>query len=206
MRVCFFDIDGTLIASGGAGQMAFAEVFRDLFGVDQISQDIAFAGRSDRGIAHDLLTAHEIEPSEENWQRFREAYIAQLPVSLAACRGAVLPGVEALIDKLSDVPGVATGLLTGNVVLGAQVKLTHYGLWHHFAFGGFGDVHTSRDDIARSAVKAASEYLNVSPNGDSRIAVIGDTLHDITCAGHWSVRSCGSNGVYAAGRTPRSRA
>ncbi len=182
MKVCFFDIDGTLIASGGAGQKAFAEVFRRLFGVDELSSNVTFAGRSDRAIALDLLAAHDVEPSEANWIRFREAYVAQLPKALAACQGMVLPGVLQLIEQLSAVDGVATGLLTGNVIRGAEAKLTHYQLWHHFAFGGFGDVHTSRDDIARSAVESASQYLGVALNGDSRLVVIGDTVHDITCA------------------------
>ncbi|WP_425398403.1 HAD family hydrolase [Aeoliella sp.] len=182
MKVCFFDIDGTLIASGGAGQKAFARVFRELFGVDEISKNVAFAGRSDRAITLDLLAAHDVEPSPENWQRFHDAYIQALPESLAASEGRVLPGVEALIATLDEADEVEIGLLTGNVIRGAEAKLTHYQLWHHFAFGGFGDTHTSRDEIARSAVEAAGQHMGVSPNGDSRLAVIGDTVHDITCA------------------------
>lgn len=182
MKVCFFDIDGTLIVSGGAGQKAFARVFREQFGVDEISQAVSFAGRSDRAITLDLLAAHDVEPSDENWRRFHDAYIAVLPESLAANEGTVLPGVEALIATFAAADGVEVGLLTGNVVRGAEAKLTHYNLWHHFAFGGFGDTHTSRDEIARAAVVAAGEHLGISPNGDSRLAVIGDTVHDITCA------------------------
>lgn len=182
MKVCFFDIDGTLIASGGAGQRAFARVFRERFGVDQISKAIGFAGRSDRAIALDLMAAHDIEPSDENWHAFQDDYLKALPISLAECEGCVLPGVEATIARFAQTDGIGMGLLTGNVVRGAQAKLTHYNLWHHFAFGGYGDHHSSRDDIARSAVVAAGEYLKCSPNGDSKFAVIGDTVHDITCA------------------------
>ena len=182
MKVCFFDIDGTLIASRGAGQKAFAAAFHQLFGVEQLSGNVRFAGRSDRAIALDLLAAHDVEPSNENWMRFHDAYVAQLPESLAATEGNVLPGVLPLIERLKQTAGVEIGLLTGNVIRGAEAKLTHYELWHHFEFGGFGDTHTSRDDIARSAVDAASRHLNASPNGDSRFVVIGDTVHDITCA------------------------
>ncbi len=182
MRVCFFDIDGTLISSGGAGQNAFAHVFGTLFGVDQISTDVSFAGRSDRAIALDLLRAHGVEPSDENWHRFHEAYVDRLPSSLHACDGTVLPGVTTLIERLMATDDVELGLLTGNVVRGAEAKLVHYGLWHHFEFGGYGDVHTTRDDIARSAVDAASRHLNSAPNSDSRFAVIGDTVHDVRCA------------------------
>lgn len=182
MRICFFDIDGTLIASGGAGQRAFARVFREQFGVECISKDVAFAGRSDRAITLDLLAAHDIEPSPANWTRFQEAYLDALPHSLNECDGGVLPGVHALIDDLCQAEGVQTGLLTGNIERGAKAKLTHYDLWRHFSFGGFGDHHASRDDIARSAVEAASRHLGANDNGDSRFVVIGDTVHDITCA------------------------
>lgn len=182
MRVCFFDIDGTLIASGGAGQRTFAEVFREMFGVEQLSSDVSFAGRSDRAIALDLMKAHGAESSEASWTRFYDAYVERLPATLKACRGTVLPGATALIDRLAETDGVSVGLLTGNVRRGAEAKLTHYELWHHFAFGGFGDSHSSRDDIARSAVEAAGRHLNITPNGDERLVVIGDTVHDITCA------------------------
>lgn len=182
MKICFFDIDGTLIASGGAGQRAFARVFREMFGIDEISKNVSFAGRSDRAITMDLLAAHGIQASDDNWLRFHDAYVAALPGSLAECDGRVLPGVARLIDTLAASDGIEIGLLTGNVRRGAEAKLTHYGLWHHFAFGGFGDRHTSRNDIARTAVLAAGDHLQQSPNGDSRFAVIGDTVHDITCA------------------------
>lgn len=182
MRVCFFDIDGTLIASGGAGQRAFADVFRKLYGVEQLSGDISFAGRSDRAIALDLMQAHGVEPSEKNWLDFQGNYIGKLPQWLKQCDGTVLPGVVNLIEQLQQTDGVEIGLLTGNVVRGAQAKLTHYGLWQHFSFGGYGDQHCERSEIAKSAVMAARQHLNVSHQPDERCVVIGDTVHDIRCA------------------------
>ena len=182
MKLCFFDIDGTLILSHGAGYQAFARAFRDLFGVAELTRDVPFAGRSDRAIALDLMTLHGIEADEGTWNTFQETYLATLPQTLVECAGHVLPGVEALIAELQAMDGVDIGLLTGNVVRGAEAKLTHFGLWHHFAFGGFGDIHASRNDIAHAAVAAASDYLQRNRTDDSRIAVIGDTVHDITCA------------------------
>jgi len=182
MRVCFFDIDGTLIASGGAGQRAFADVFRRLHGVEKLSGDISFAGRSDRAIALDLMRAHDVDPSDENWRQFQDNYIGKLPECLKQCEGTVLPGVANLISQLQQAEGVEIGLLTGNVVRGAEAKLTHYGLWHHFPFGGYGDQHSERSDIAKSAVVAARKHLNTQPQSDERCVVIGDTVHDIRCA------------------------
>ncbi len=191
MRICFFDIDGTLIASGGAGQQAFAETFCQLFGVDQLSGEVPFAGRSDRAITMDLLEIHGCGTTAKDWERFHQEYTSRLPDALKESEGTVLPGVVNLIDQLQEAEGVEIGLLTGNVLAGAEAKLVHYNLWHHFAFGGYGDEHTDRSDIARSAVDAARRHLEVSSNdevsgnganGNDRFAVIGDTIHDIRCA------------------------
>jgi phosphoglycolate phosphatase len=182
MRVCFFDIDGTLVATGGAGQQAFAEVFRELWGVEQLAGNISFAGRSDRAIAFDLFRVHGVPATLETWHTFRDAYIARLGQVLPKFDGRVLPGVETLISQLQSAGNVHVGLLTGNVIAGAQAKLSHYNLWHHFPFGGYGDEHTDRCDIAATAVVAAREHAGLLNGAQERFAVIGDTVHDIRCA------------------------
>ncbi len=182
MRVCFFDIDGTLVATGGAGQKAFAAAFRELFGIEQLSGDIPFAGRSDRAIASDLFRIHGIETDDEIWQQFRTTYLRELKLQLPQCVGQVLPGVGDLIAELKGAGHIGIGLLTGNIADGAIAKLSHYRLWGQFAYGGYGDHHHDRDDIARAALLAAQEHHGMVANGDSRIAVIGDTVHDIRCA------------------------
>ena len=184
MKAVLFDIDGTLILTGGAGQRAFAQTFATDFGVPNISRNVTFAGRSDRAIAHELMRVHDIEPSEVNWQRFRAGYLARLPGALRAGNGQVLPGVHALLDRLQHAP-VHVGLLTGNIREGAQSKLAHYDLWHRFAFGGFGDDCLDRNDIASLAIAAARGH--VQSNGIAAIhaetvVVIGDTENDIRCA------------------------
>ena len=73
------------------------------------------------------------------------------------------------------------GLLTGNVRACAQGKLGHYGLFEHFAFGGFGDHHFERDDVAREALGAVHTHLGTRVKTD-RIWVIGDTPLDVQCA------------------------
>jgi phosphoglycolate phosphatase-like HAD superfamily hydrolase len=101
----------------------------------------------------------------------------------------VLPGVPQLLEALAARGDVAIGLLTGNMLEGARRKLTHYELWHWFPFGGFGDEHMERCDIAAAALTAADLHLNGSkiatrPNGkpfNRQILVIGDTHHDISC-------------------------
>ncbi|MEX0641755.1 MAG: HAD hydrolase-like protein [Pirellulales bacterium] len=187
MHICFLDIDGTLVLTGGAGQAAFARTFADDFGIPAIDSEVTFAGRSDRAITMDLFRAHDVEPTAENWARFRAGYLSRLGDALAANQGDVLPGVIELLATLDARGDVAIGLLTGNLHAGARCKLTHYDLWHWFPFGGFGDEHLDRCDIAAAALAAAHAHLNghlqSANNGVDigQVLVIGDTLNDITC-------------------------
>jgi phosphoglycolate phosphatase-like HAD superfamily hydrolase len=198
-----FDIDGTLIQTGGAGQLAFAETFAEEFGVPQLSGCVPFAGRSDRAIALDLMKVHGLAPDEENWQRFRAGYLQRLPSALVRREGFVLPGVHALLEELEFLEHPLIGLLTGNVQAGAKEKLTYYGLFERFAFGGYGDVSDERCDIAAAALAEARDAAarrNGSTNGQalSGVMVIGDTVHDISCA-----RSIGAFAVAVpTGNTP----
>lgn len=187
MYTVLFDIDGTLLHTGGAGQLAFAEAFAAEFGVEQLCGTVPFAGRSDRAIAYDLMRAHEVPATEENWQRFRGAYLERLPAALHRRQGNVLPGVRELLDKLAALEQPLIGLLTGNLQAGAACKLSHYGLTEHFGFGGFGDHCDDRCDIAATAVAEARRVAaerNGCSNGHALtgVMVIGDTVHDISCA------------------------
>jgi phosphoglycolate phosphatase-like HAD superfamily hydrolase len=190
MHICFLDIDGTLVLTGGAGQTAFAQTLAEDFGIEKIDGTVNYAGRSDRAIAMDLFSRHGIDPSPENWQRFCAGYIGRIDAALASHKGFVLPGVVELLTALATRGDVALGLLTGNVRVAAERKLTYYRLWSWFPFGGFGDDYVERCDIAAAALQAARLHLDYSAapqstNGrtrdDSKLIVIGDTLNDITC-------------------------
>ncbi len=181
MITLLFDIDGTLISTGGAGKAAMQQSLLEEFGLDQVMADVEFAGRSDRGIVKDLFAQHDIENSHDNWSRFQLRYTRNLNDSLAACRGRVLAGVAELLERLQEHASAAIGLLTGNIRQGAQIKLEHYGLYHHFSFGGFGDDHVDRNSIARQAAASARSHLDGRFSPD-RVWVIGDTPNDIQCA------------------------
>ena len=180
MIACLFDIDGTLLASGGAGKAALESAFTEIFGI-ALRVHVPYSGRTDRAIARDLLSLHDVDPSMENWQKLLVGYLARLPDSLNNHQGRVLPGILALLQALQQHTDVALGLLTGNIRAGARVKLGHYGLYEHFAFGGFGDLHFDRDDVAREALAAIHSHIgpHVLPE---RIWVIGDTPLDVQCA------------------------
>jgi phosphoglycolate phosphatase-like HAD superfamily hydrolase len=180
MRVCLFDIDGTLLDSGGAGKAAIETALVEDFGVT-IRTRVSYSGRTDRAIGRDLLQFHDVEPSPANWERLVKGYLARLPAALAKHQGVILPGVAGLLEHLGQHEGIAIGLLTGNIRQGAQVKLGHYDLWQHFAFGGFGDDHFDRDDVAHEALRAVRSRFNGTVQPD-RIWVIGDTPLDVRCA------------------------
>lgn len=182
--VFLFDIDGTLLSSGGAGKLALESAFMSLFGLSEIRKQVPYSGRTDVAIAHDLLQAHQIDPSTENISKLQEAYLSQLPKALNTVKGCVLPGVISLLELLRTNPEpVLVGLLTGNIRRGARMKLGHYGIEHYFPFGGFGDgVHT-RDEVAQAAWKEARQHWTDEISTD-RMWVIGDTPLDITCARH----------------------
>lgn len=179
MHVLLFDIDGTLIDAGGAGQAAMEQAVAVEFGETRPVKDIPAAGRTDRAIGRDLFDYYAIPATDENWNRYLDTYYAVLPESLRTKRGSVLPGVTTLIEQLSLREDVFLGLLTGNFARGAQLKLQHYGLHHHFRTGGYGDWHLHRDDVARDAMNAVRNHL---PEVQSEhVWVIGDTPADVQC-------------------------
>jgi phosphoglycolate phosphatase-like HAD superfamily hydrolase len=191
MHVCLFDIDGTLLSSGGAGKSAIETALCEEFGVAMRGQ-VVYSGRTDRAIVRDLFQLHDVPETDENLQRLFQGYLQRLPACLAAHQGKVLPGIAELLAHLTAAGRFAVGLLTGNVRAGAKAKLGHYGLYDYFGFGGFGDEHFDRDEVAREALAAVREHLPV-PVPPERIWVIGDTPLDVQCA-----RAIGVNAIAVA--------
>jgi phosphoglycolate phosphatase-like HAD superfamily hydrolase len=181
MHVFFFDIDGTLLSSGGAGRAAMELALAEAFGVPASSAGVVMSGRTDRSITRDLFQLHGIPESDGHWGRFVTTYLANLPACLARGQGRALPGIVGLLERLAGRGDAALGLLTGNYRAGARAKLGHFGLFDYFAFGGFGDDHWDRDDVAREALDAVAAHLNGQVRLD-QVWVIGDTPLDVRCA------------------------
>ena len=181
MHVCLFDIDGTLISSGGAGKAALEGALLSEFGVNYNIEKVQLSGRTDRAIVRDLFRFHDIEETPTARERLFQSYLAQLPAYLVRMKGTVLPGIASFLDYLSERDEMGVGLLTGNVRAGARLKLGHYGLLHHFAFGGFGDHHHDRDDVAHEALREIHARFDGTVAPD-RVWVIGDTPFDVQCA------------------------
>lgn len=181
MLVLLFDIDGTLLASSGAGRLAMDAALAREFGVRVPILQGSIAGRTDRSIASDQFRLHGIEDTTANWERFITAYLEHLPESMVKNQGRALPGVTELLDQLEGKGGYAVGLLTGNHPQGARIKLTYCGLQRYFDFGAFGDRHQTRDEVARDALATVRGRFGQDTLPD-QIWVIGDTPWDIRCA------------------------
>ena len=186
-----FDIDHTLIVSGGAGRAAIAAAVADEFGVLRPLDGMAVDGRTDRAILGEALERAGLAHGPDEVARLLEAYLARLPAELRARRGRVLPGVPALLDALERA-GAPLGLATGNVARGAEIKLRHYGLWERFPAGGFGDVSAERAQVVAAAIEAASAAAGRNGNGAAPAPiVIGDTPRDVAAAHAAGARALG---------------
>lgn len=179
-RLLLFDIDGTLITSGGAGEWALRDAMRSRFGVDEDLGGILLAGATDKKIAVAMLEKNGLEPSPENITALLDEYLSHLESRMPKHQGRILPGMIELLKVLSTREEAVLALLTGNVVRGAEIKLAHYGVWHHFEFGAFADDHHDRNELGKFARARAFERHGIDFPPD-RIYVIGDTPRDIEC-------------------------
>ena len=108
-----FDIDGTLIHSGGAGVHALILAFKERFGIDDDLHDIEIAGMTDSGIVLSILNKHKIPAINENVSGFLDSYVHFLSLELPRRKGKLLPGVLELLERLKSRPHVVLALLTG---------------------------------------------------------------------------------------------
>jgi phosphoglycolate phosphatase-like HAD superfamily hydrolase len=175
-----WDIDGTLLASGGAGMRALRTALATHFGIDGSLDDIDFAGRTDPWIMRRIFAKFLLPDTEETMAAFAKAYFTALPAELTRSTSRVLPGVAERLAEASRDPRVAQGLLTGNRRRGAEIKLAHHGLWETFAFGAFADDHELRNELGPVALRRACDHHGVT-FAPERTWVIGDTPHDIAC-------------------------
>ncbi len=187
-RLLLFDIDGTLIHSGGAGIHALKSAFRERFGIADDLLDIEIAGMTDSGIVISILNKHEIPATNENVSAFLDSHVHFLSLELSRRKGKLLPGVLELLQRLKSRKQLVLALLTGNVSRGAQLKLEHFGVWHFFEFGAFADDHRDRNRLGSFARTRAKEKHGREFSA-SEIDVIGDTPRDIACGKAFGART-----------------
>lgn len=183
-KLVLFDIDGTLVLTGRAGVRGMNRALQEVFDVPDGLAGIPVAGRTDWAILDEAVRRCGRTLDGGLLERLRDLYVARLAEEIqhrGEGRKEVLPGIRPLLDELSGREDIAVGLITGNFIKGAEVKLGHFDLWRYFRFGGFGDDAADRNLLVPFAVdRARTCGLPELPMRD--VIVIGDTPADVACA------------------------
>jgi phosphoglycolate phosphatase-like HAD superfamily hydrolase len=192
-----FDIDGTLLLSGGGSSRALDRVFQQRFGVERAMEAIRPGGKTDAIIIEEVFAARlGRAPTAAELDEVIALYLPLLRAELGgeAPNFRLMPSVVEALDFLAAlVPGVILGLATGNVREAARIKLERAGLWPRFAVGGFGCDHRDRPRLVARAIERACEHAGVAALAPEEIVVIGDTPFDVEAA-----RACGVRAVAVA--------
>jgi len=194
-RLVLFDIDGTLLLSAGAGRRSIFAAVADHIGSTDALGAIRFDGKTDPQIVAELLTAagHSSPLGTDRISTVLESYVAHLERDLLANGhlSRVMPGIPGLLDALESDAGVLLGLLTGNVVRGAQLKLKAAGLdANRFRIGAYGSDHAERPALPPIAAQRAEPHFGRRPHGRD-VVIIGDTPADVHCAASIGARTVG---------------
>jgi phosphoglycolate phosphatase-like HAD superfamily hydrolase len=181
-----FDIDGTLMDTGGAGLVSLNAAIEEVFGPGGPSLNLA--GSTDGGIVRGLFEhfGRPFDPAVE--EDFYQAYLPKLESNLSddSSGGRLLNGASDLLEHC-DERGHTTGLLTGNLARGAAIKVGHYGIGDYFGFGAYGDDHWDRNQLGPVALERAQKFTGRNFSVQETL-VIGDTPKDIACAHAFGAR------------------
>ncbi|MDM7993225.1 MAG: HAD hydrolase-like protein [Candidatus Fermentibacter sp.] len=191
MKLILLDVDMTLISARGAGMASLDAAMSDLFGIERGFEGVEFAGRTDRLIVEDGLSANGLAPSDDMVSRVREAYIRNLAGRLSAgWPASVLGGVNELLDLLTRREDACFGLLTGNWKEGAFLKLAACGIDRYFRFGAFAECGRMRRELIPHALGMAEAVCGRRPS-PADTWIVGDTPHDVSCGRDWNLRTLG---------------
>lgn len=180
MNILLFDIDGTLLLSGGAGNRSMDRVFSGLGGIRHATLGRDFSGMTDPAILRDLFFHFRQRAcTEEELGGMTEAYLRFLGEEVGSSPGfRVLPRVAELLERLSKRKDALLGIATGNLEGGARVKLKRAGLLSYFRFGAYGSDSEDRPAIVALAIQRAKDLIGSGSNSHFSF-VIGDTPLDI---------------------------
>ena len=185
MKLVLFDIDGTLLASEGAGKRAVTRALKDVFGSTG-PDDYHFDGKTDPQIVRELMKLDGVDDKtiDAKMHRLLNVYIENLTYELRAPDKKpprALSGVPELLDALEARADVVLGLLTGNIERGARMKLDAVGIeWSRFRVGAYGSDHERRPQLPAIARERCRRQTGAFVQG-AEVVVIGDTPDDMTC-------------------------
>jgi phosphoglycolate phosphatase-like HAD superfamily hydrolase len=199
LKLFLFDLDGTLVSTGGAGMRALSKAFKELFGIENAHQLINPGGKTDPAIFREIMrVALQREPTDDEIQTIAETYLSYLETEMRTSTPRVLDGVGAFVEKISTRADIVMGLGTGNLEKGARLKLAPVKLNEFFSFGGFGSDHEERSEVLRFGHRRA-EALTKKKIPTDAVYIIGDTLLDIAAAKRAGFKSV----AVASGRVSR---
>jgi phosphoglycolate phosphatase len=184
MYLILFDIDGTLVLTGRAGMRAMNRACADIVGHDNALDGITVAGRTDWSILGDVMASHDKPLDRPILDRLCRRYVAHLAEEIqlpGTGVKAVMPGIRELLDALQRRDDVTLGLLTGNFIEGARLKLEYFDLWKYFPCGAFGGDSPDRNALVPVAIRRARE-AGFADFETSHVIVVGDTPSDVECA------------------------
>lgn len=182
--VLLFDIDGTLVTTGGAGRRAISRAFEKLHGRLDACDSFSLSGMTDRAIVRKALSIIGVEATTAAIDAVIEGYLSFLDEEVKRTESRhyfVHAGMREAVAEARSLSGVAVGLGTGNVRAGARVKLERVGIYEQFSFGGFGCDHEDRVELIRHGARCGAQILG-SPLEECRVVVIGDTPKDVDAA------------------------
>ncbi|HLP08014.1 MAG TPA: HAD family hydrolase [Opitutaceae bacterium] len=182
MKVLLWDIDGTLIRSGNAGHRAMNAAARAVFGLEDAFAHFDFGGRTDPWVLALLCEQHRLDATPAHVERFYAVYLEALRRELHNPRAHTCAGIREILAGFRTTADLSQGLLTGNIIAGARVKLDHFGLWDFFPFGAFADDSGERNHLGPIALERARRHSGRPELRPDDLIVIGDTPHDIACA------------------------
>ena len=180
-KLLLWDIDGTILHTGKAGETALGRAMEKLYGINRGLQGLEIAGRTDKWIVEQLLGRDGKPNGLEEVGQFLDVYVELLADELPRRNGGLHPGVLGILEEAHQRPELVQALLTGNIEKGARLKLTRYGVNHFFDFGAFADDSSIRNELGPHAKRRAEEQHG-EEFPPERIFVIGDTPHDVACA------------------------
>ena len=183
LHIILFDVDGTLVLTGGAGGRAMRRAFHDVFEIDDAFDGIPMPGRTDLNIINEALTRAGLADEPSRTAEFCERYFDHLAEALLEPhpRKMIMPGVRKLLDALHQRNDVFLGLLTGNFARSARLKLEYFDLWRYFRCGAFAEDAEDRNQLVPIALQRAAAHGAPAPVPE-RVMVVGDTPLDVACA------------------------